>query len=283
MPTCINIVTPKDRVGHIVLVRPKKMPLLTTSHQREWLPRVRGRAGHTLALAGNRQEAHDRMPPPLKPGRLLDGLRRLRRRMPGWLTRTRSVELPRASMPRGLPGRRPDAGAPPGDAGRNRDLVGVPHYFSRHARVRRTGSIPARAIESVLAQVYPHWELCIAVDEPPDPKLQEIVSRYCRRDARSSHPAAVAPPEEPRRRAGGRQRRFRCLLIAMTCCRSMPCSKSRVPSVNIRTQGSSIPTRTASANAAALRPCSNPTTLRIAAGPEHALRLCAYRGRCCRR
>lgn len=123
----------------------------------------------------------------MKPGPLLSGLRRLRRRLPGWLTRTRSVGIAV-------------------------DLYSA--WIARHDTVteeRRQAMLaeiatwsacppisvvmpacraPARflreAVESVLAQVYPHWELCIAVDRPgnPNPTVPEIVSRYTRRDAR---------------------------------------------------------------------------------------------------
>lgn len=39
-------------------------------------------------------------------------------------------------------------------------------------------------IESVLAQVYPHWELCISDDASPDNSVREVVREYARRDAR---------------------------------------------------------------------------------------------------
>lgn len=40
------------------------------------------------------------------------------------------------------------------------------------------------AIESVLAQVYPRWELCIADDASPKPHVRKILEDYCRRDPR---------------------------------------------------------------------------------------------------
>ncbi len=40
------------------------------------------------------------------------------------------------------------------------------------------------AIDSVLAQIYPHWELCIADDASTDPKVREVLSEYSQRDAR---------------------------------------------------------------------------------------------------
>jgi len=39
------------------------------------------------------------------------------------------------------------------------------------------------AIDSVLAQVYPHWELCIADDASSDPKVREALAQYSQRDA----------------------------------------------------------------------------------------------------
>lgn len=41
-----------------------------------------------------------------------------------------------------------------------------------------------RAIESVRAQVYPHWELCIADDCSPDPAVRKLLEHYQRRDSR---------------------------------------------------------------------------------------------------
>jgi O-antigen biosynthesis protein len=40
------------------------------------------------------------------------------------------------------------------------------------------------AIESVLAQVYPHWELCIADDASPDPQVKAVLDRYAAQDNR---------------------------------------------------------------------------------------------------
>jgi GT2 family glycosyltransferase/LmbE family N-acetylglucosaminyl deacetylase len=41
-----------------------------------------------------------------------------------------------------------------------------------------------RAIDSVLQQSYPHWELCIADDASPSPHIQTILEEYSRRDRR---------------------------------------------------------------------------------------------------
>ena len=41
-----------------------------------------------------------------------------------------------------------------------------------------------RAIESVLAQTYPHWQLCIADDASSDPCVRELLNWYARRDQR---------------------------------------------------------------------------------------------------
>ena len=40
------------------------------------------------------------------------------------------------------------------------------------------------AIESVLAQLYPHWELCIADDASPSPHVRTVLDRYAARDSR---------------------------------------------------------------------------------------------------
>ena len=41
-----------------------------------------------------------------------------------------------------------------------------------------------RAIASVAAQVYPHWELCVADDASPDPAVRETLERWVERDPR---------------------------------------------------------------------------------------------------
>ncbi len=40
------------------------------------------------------------------------------------------------------------------------------------------------AIQSVLTQLYPHWELCIADDASSDPEIRRIIARYVAQDAR---------------------------------------------------------------------------------------------------
>ena len=39
-------------------------------------------------------------------------------------------------------------------------------------------------LDSVLAQTYPHWELCIADDASPDPRVGEVLAEYAARDPR---------------------------------------------------------------------------------------------------
>lgn len=41
-----------------------------------------------------------------------------------------------------------------------------------------------KAIESVCAQLYPHWELCIADDASTQPHVKEVVERYTQKDPR---------------------------------------------------------------------------------------------------
>lgn len=41
-----------------------------------------------------------------------------------------------------------------------------------------------RAIESVLAQSYPHWELCVADDASTEPHVRAVLEEYARRDPR---------------------------------------------------------------------------------------------------
>jgi O-antigen biosynthesis protein len=40
------------------------------------------------------------------------------------------------------------------------------------------------ALDSVMAQLYPHWELCIADDASPNPEIRAILDDYARRDRR---------------------------------------------------------------------------------------------------
>src|SRR5262249_58586243 len=40
------------------------------------------------------------------------------------------------------------------------------------------------AIDSVLAQAYPHWELCIADDASPKAEVRELLKEYAARDRR---------------------------------------------------------------------------------------------------
>ena len=39
-------------------------------------------------------------------------------------------------------------------------------------------------LDSVLAQSYPHWELCIADDASPSPRVRQVLEDYCHRDQR---------------------------------------------------------------------------------------------------
>ena len=53
------------------------------------------------------------------------------------------------------------------------------------------------AIESVQAQVYPHWELCIADDASPQPHVRELIEGYARHEKRI---ADLSRDERPHRR-----------------------------------------------------------------------------------
>src|SRR5690606_34305838 len=39
-------------------------------------------------------------------------------------------------------------------------------------------------LDSVLGQAYPKWELCIADDASPDPRIRELLTEYQQRDER---------------------------------------------------------------------------------------------------
>ena len=41
-----------------------------------------------------------------------------------------------------------------------------------------------RCLDSVLLQAYPHWELCIADDASPDPRIRQVLHEYAARDPR---------------------------------------------------------------------------------------------------
>jgi glycosyltransferase involved in cell wall biosynthesis len=45
-------------------------------------------------------------------------------------------------------------------------------------------SLLREAIDSILAQIYPHWELCIADDASTNPKVRETLAEYAQGDAR---------------------------------------------------------------------------------------------------
>lgn len=55
--------------------------------------------------------------------------------------------------------------------------VVMPAYNTAEAFLRQ-------AIESVLAQSYPHWELCIADDASTEPHVRTVLEEYMRRDSR---------------------------------------------------------------------------------------------------
>jgi hypothetical protein len=44
-----------------------------------------------------------------------------------------------------------------------------------------------RAIESVRAQVYPHWQLCIADDNSPNSRVREVIKEYAEADSRITY------------------------------------------------------------------------------------------------
>lgn len=53
----------------------------------------------------------------------------------------------------------------------------VPVYNTKHEWLRE-------CLDSVLAQHYPHWELCIADDASSDPEVRKLLAEYQQRDAR---------------------------------------------------------------------------------------------------
>jgi len=46
------------------------------------------------------------------------------------------------------------------------------------------GKLLRKCLDSVLAQIYPHWELCVADDASPDPQVRKILEEYAGRDKR---------------------------------------------------------------------------------------------------
>ncbi|WP_321947699.1 glycosyltransferase [Paraburkholderia sp. J10-1] len=61
----------------------------------------------------------------------------------------------------------------------NKPLVSVlmPVYNTRPKYLRK-------ALDSVIAQTYPHWELCIADDASPNPEIRTVLEEYMRKDPR---------------------------------------------------------------------------------------------------
>jgi O-antigen biosynthesis protein len=66
-----------------------------------------------------------------------------------------------------------------GDELAEKPLISVlmPVYNTRPEYLRK-------ALDSVIAQTYPHWELCIADDASPNPQIRKILEEYMRKDAR---------------------------------------------------------------------------------------------------
>lgn len=64
-------------------------------------------------------------------------------------------------------------------------------YTPRISIVVPVYNLPERflraAIESVRAQIYPHWELCIADDNSPDPAVRRVIQEYATLDSRIRH------------------------------------------------------------------------------------------------
>lgn len=66
-----------------------------------------------------------------------------------------------------------------GDELETKPLISVlmPVYNTRPKYLRK-------ALDSVIEQTYPHWELCIADDASPNPEIRSVLDEYMRRDAR---------------------------------------------------------------------------------------------------
>ncbi|MBB3258020.1 glycosyltransferase involved in cell wall biosynthesis/SAM-dependent methyltransferase [Paraburkholderia bannensis] len=66
-----------------------------------------------------------------------------------------------------------------GDALAKKPLISVvmPVYNTRPKYLRK-------ALDSVIAQTYPNWELCIADDASPNPEIRTVLEEYMRKDAR---------------------------------------------------------------------------------------------------
>jgi O-antigen biosynthesis protein len=76
----------------------------------------------------------------------------------------------------------------PGDVRRMRDMLAVLPLRPRFSVVMPVFDPPVHllreALDSVLAQVYPDWELCIADDASRDPAVRAVLAEYSGRDAR---------------------------------------------------------------------------------------------------
>ena len=57
-------------------------------------------------------------------------------------------------------------------------------HFGAHASLQYAGVILREAIESVRAQIYENWELCIADDCSTRPRVRSVLNEYAQRDPR---------------------------------------------------------------------------------------------------
>ena len=105
-----------------------------------------------------------------------------------------------------------------------------------------------KAIESVRAQIYPHWELCLVNDGSTKPHVQDDPRRVRRRRAAraggASVPATKASPAPPPTGSASPRATSSRSWTMTTSCRPRPCSRSPSASTRIPISTSSTRTRT---------------------------------------
>ena len=132
--------------------------------QRGAFARARELIAHAVALRPDVEMARRNL-------RLADNALRRARAEARYRTWIDAVERPDRKRRAAL--RSAAAGAP----GAPRFSIVTPTYDSPEAPLRA-------CLDSVLAQDYPHWELCIADDASPAPHVRRVLAEYAARDAR---------------------------------------------------------------------------------------------------
>ena len=173
------------------------------------------------------------------------------------------------------------------DRQRIRDTIAIMPLRPKFSVLMPVYETPERylreAIESVIAQVYPDWELCIVDDASQEPHVRTTLEAYAAEH--SAHQASLSRAERPHRaRTATTRWRWRpatSLLCSITtiCSRRTRCSRTLLRSTSPRMSTCSIPMKTRSMKtAAAARRTSSPTGRRIRCSLATTSRIWAFIG-----